>query len=217
MKAFLFDLNGTMVDDMNYHITAWHKVANSHGAGITWERMKAECYGKNEELVERILPGKFTEQERYNLGYEKERQYREDFKPFLKLIDGLDIFLQQTHNAGIKMGIGSAGIMPNIEFVVDGLNIRHYFGSLIGGDSVAKSKPDPETFLRGAADLGIQPQDCIVFEDSPKGVKAATAAGMKSVVITTLHTQEEFNDANILCFIQNYDNNLLAQLQRLVN
>jgi beta-phosphoglucomutase-like phosphatase (HAD superfamily) len=58
-KAFLFDLNGTMINDMPYHIKAWHRILTSLGADISLERMKEECYGKNEELVERIFPGRF--------------------------------------------------------------------------------------------------------------------------------------------------------------
>jgi Predicted phosphatase/phosphohexomutase len=57
IKAFLFDMNGTMINDMQYHISAWHRILNEFGANISMERMKEECYGKNHELIERILPG----------------------------------------------------------------------------------------------------------------------------------------------------------------
>src|SRR5882672_11711973 len=63
-KAFLFDLNGTMIDDMQYHIRAWHHILNELGADISMERMKQECYGKNQELLERIFPSRFTEEEK---------------------------------------------------------------------------------------------------------------------------------------------------------
>ncbi|HZX57537.1 MAG TPA: HAD family phosphatase, partial [Mucilaginibacter sp.] len=63
-KAFLFDLNGTMIDDMDFHIKAWHGILNELGANISMARMKEECYGKNDELLERIFPGRFTEEEK---------------------------------------------------------------------------------------------------------------------------------------------------------
>ena len=75
------------------------------------------------------------------------------------------------------MGIGSAAIMSNIDFVVDGLDIRHYFESIVSADNVTISKPHPETFLKGAAELNVSPSQCIVFEDSPKGFAAAEAFG----------------------------------------
>ena len=103
IKAFLFDMNGTMINDMQYHISAWHRILNEFGANISMERMKEECYGKNHELIERILPGRFTE-EKDKLSLEKERQYQRDFRPHLKLINGLERFLK-----GIKCGRNKTG------------------------------------------------------------------------------------------------------------
>ena len=127
VKAFLFDLNGTMINDMPYHITAWHRILNALGANISMEKMKEECYGKNHELIERILPGKFSEEEKVKMSFEKERVYQQEFRPNLKLIDGLSDFIKDAHAAGIKLGIGSAAIMFNIDFVLDGLALRKYF------------------------------------------------------------------------------------------
>ncbi len=104
IKAFLFDMNGTMINDMRYHISAWHRILNEFGANISMERMKEECYGKNHELIERILPGKFTEEEKDKLSLEKERQYQRDFRPHLKLINGLERFLKESNDARNKTG-----------------------------------------------------------------------------------------------------------------
>jgi HAD superfamily hydrolase (TIGR01509 family) len=71
------------------------------------------------------------------------------------------------------MAIGSAAIMFNVDFVIDGLGIRHYFDALVSADNVKKSKPDPETWLTCAKELGIAPSECLVFEDAPKGVESA--------------------------------------------
>lgn len=204
-RAFLFDLNGTMIDDMHYHVKAWHRIANELGANLSYEKVKEECYGKNHELLERIFPGRFTEEEKTRMSIEKERQYQQEFRPHLRLISGLDLFLREAKANGIKMAIGSAAIMYNIDFVLDGLNIRHYFDAIVSADDVSKSKPDPETYLTCAGRLHIPPEQCIVFEDSPKGVESAANAGMKAVVITTLSSKEEFDRCdNVLLFINNY-------------
>lgn len=205
-KAFLFDLNGTMIDDMPYHIKAWHGILNSLGAGISMERMKQECYGKNHELLERIFPGRFTDDEKDRMSLEKERRYQQEFRPHLELINGLDKFLVQAQRAGIKMAIGSAAIMFNIDFVVDGLHIRHYFDALVSADNVQRSKPDPETWLACANRMNIDPAACLVFEDAPKGVEAAQNAGMDCVVITSMHTKEDFAGyANVVAFTSDYN------------
>src|SRR5687767_11270970 len=132
-----------MITDILYNIKAWHSILNEIGADITIERMKEECYGKNHELLERMFPGKYSMTEKDRMSLEKEKQYQEQFRPYLKLIPGLEDFLKDAYKAGVKMAIGSAAIMFNIDFVLDGLHIRPYFDVLVSADDVAASKPDP--------------------------------------------------------------------------
>jgi len=212
-SAFLFDMNGTMIDDMEYHIIAWHRILNELGAGISLERMKAECYGKNDELLERMLPGKFTQAEKEKMSVEKERKYQEEYRPKLALLPGLHQFLDKAKGADIPMAIGTAAIMLNVDFTLDGLNIRSYFNMVVSADDIKASKPDPETYIKCAAALNIAPADCIVFEDSPKGVESAARAGMKAVVITTMHSAEEFAAYdNVLMIIADYHDSRLSSL-----
>jgi HAD superfamily hydrolase (TIGR01509 family) len=203
-KAFLFDLNGTVIDDMSFHIQSWYEILNSLGAIISYEETKLQCYGKNEELLERVFPGRFTAEEITAMIIDKETRYQGNFRPFLKLIEGLDEFLEQAYESKIKMAIGSAAIPFNIDYILDGLHLHKYFPVVVSAYDVVESKPHPETFLQCAEKLNVAPEDCIVFEDSPKGVEAAARAGMKAVVITTMHTKEEFINDNIICFIENY-------------
>jgi len=211
-KAFLFDLNGTIIDDMRFHIEAWHKILNDLGATNSIEETKLQCYGKNEELLERTFPKRFSKEEMQQLAIKKEMKYQENFKPYLKLIEGLDIFLEDAYKAKIKMAIGSAAIMYNINFVLDGLQLHKFFEAIVSADDVKESKPNPETFLSCAEKLNVLPADCIVFEDSPKGVEAAARAGMKALVITTMHTEDEFYGDNIIGFVKDYRGNLFTQL-----
>jgi beta-phosphoglucomutase-like phosphatase (HAD superfamily) len=133
----------------------------------------------------------------------------------LKLIDGLDQFLLESKKAGIKWVLDLLHIPFNINFVLDGLDLRHYFTSIVSADDVVESKPDPETYLKGASELQVLPEDCIVFEDAPKGVEAGERAGMKTVVLTTMHEAHEFAAyRNIICFIKNYHELDLSALIR---
>ena len=192
---------------MHYHIKAWYDILNGFGANLSMERVQEECYGKNDELLERIFPGRFTEEEKEQMSIEKEKSYQTAFKPHLKLIDGLGDFLKEHHERGIKMAIASAAIMFNINYVIDGLNIRKYFDALVSADEVKQSKPHPQTFLMAAELLGIAPGECLVFEDNPKGVEAAANAGMDVVVITTMHQSDEFGQFyNIIAFAPDYNN-----------
>ncbi len=207
-KAYLFDLNGTMIDDMAYHVQAWSSILNDDlGAGLGYERLKAEMYGKNDELLVRIFgEARFSDVEMKELSMEKERRYQAAFYPTLKLIDGLPQLLDESKQKGIKMAIGSAAIPFNIDFVLDNLQIRHYFDVIVSADDVMVSKPHPDTYLKCASQLGVNAPECVVFEDAPKGVEAAQNAGMKCVVLTTMHDESEFrNYHNIIRFIADFN------------
>lgn len=215
MKAFIFDLNGTMIDDMIYHTKAWQTLLNDElGGNFTWEEVKPQMYGKNPEVLVRMFgPDRFTLDEMNRLSLEKEKKYQVEFLPHLALLPGLAEFMEKAYQQGIPMAIGSAAIPFNIDFVLDGLNIRHYFKTIVSADDVVLSKPHPETYLKAAELLGVVPTDCIVFEDVPKGAEAAANAGMKAVVLTTTHERHEFNYLqNILYFAKDFEDDAVRKL-----
>ncbi|WP_426667838.1 HAD family hydrolase [Mucilaginibacter sp. McL0603] len=215
MHAFIFDLNGTMINDMDYHTRGWlYLLNNVLGGSFTWDEVKPQMYGKNQEVLVRMFgAGKFTDEEMERLSLEKERRYQEEFLPNLKLLPGLSEFLEKAYQQGIPMAIGSAAIPFNIDFVLDNLNIRHYFKAIVSADDVTFSKPNAETFLKAAALLNVEPTDCLVFEDVPKGVEAAQNAGMNAVVLTTTHQPDEFKDLqNVLHFAGDFTDVFFASL-----
>lgn len=214
-KAFILDMNGTMIDDMAYHTDAWHGILNRDlGRNLTLEQVKKEMYGKNTELLIRVFgEDRFTPEEMDRISMEKEKWYQRAFRPHLRLIEGLNAFLSQCRDRHILLAIGTAAIPFNVDFVLDGLHIRHYFQAIVTADDVAVSKPHPATFLKCAELLQTDPLDCIVFEDAPKGIEAAINAGMRSVALTTMHTREEFPESDsVLAFIKDYKDPWLAEL-----
>lgn len=208
-KAFIFDLNGTMIDDMQFHLKAWYHIMNDElGANLSWEAVKKEMYGKNSEVLVRVFgKDRFTEEEMNQLSIEKEKRYQREYIDHLTLIPGLQSFLEKAYALQIPMAIGSAAIMFNIDFVLDNLRIRHFFKAIVSADDVVYSKPNPETYLKAAHQLGMEPANCLVFEDAPKGVEAAQNAGMPSVVLTLLHEKEDFAQYNnVVQYIKDYAN-----------
>ncbi|MDO9373488.1 MAG: HAD family phosphatase [Bacteroidota bacterium] len=206
-KAFLFDLNGTIIDDMSYHAEAWFDILNNDlGATLSKEEVKLQMYGKNNELLVRIFGDtRFTLDEMNALSVEKERRYQRAYLPKLELIRGLKPFLETAKNANVLMAIGSAAIPFNISFVLDNLHLHDYFPVVVSADDVAISKPDPETFVKCASLLGVDPTDCVVFEDAPKGVESAGNAGMRCFVLTTTHPKEDFLQYdNVIGFAEDY-------------
>ena len=206
-SAFIFDMNGTMIDDMHYHELAWYNILTGQlKAGLSREEVKHHMYGKNEELFERVFgPDRFSQREIEAIAMQKEARYREEFLPHLKLIKGLDDLLAKAKAKHIRMAIGTAAIPENVDFVLDNLQLRSYFPVIISAGDVQVSKPHPEVFLKAAERLSIAPERCIVFEDSPKGIEAARRAGMKAVGITSYHSADELMNDNVLCIVNDYN------------
>jgi len=213
--ALIFDLNGTMINDMEFHIRAWTEILNTDlQAGLNHEQVKSQMYGKNSELFLRVFgEGRFSAVEMEYWSLEKEKRYQQSYRPHLRLIDGLGELLKSAYEKNIPMAIGSAAIPFNIHFVLDQLDIRKYFTAIVSADDVVISKPHPETFLKAASLLHTDPKACLVFEDAPKGVEAASQAGIPCVVLTTMHSRNEFPPSDsIVGFIEDYTDPLIRSL-----
>lgn len=206
-EAILFDLNGTIIDDMAYHAKAWHELlVQDLNVGITIERVWLEMYGKNSELFARVLgPDALTEEEMHHWSIEKEKRYQAVYKDIIAPIEGFPSFLDLLQSKNYKIALGTAAIPFNVDFSLDALGIRSCFDAIVHADDVVLSKPNPEVFLKCASAVGVAPDKCVVFEDSPKGVEAARNAGMQAVALTTMHPEKDFAYLdNILFFIQDY-------------
>jgi len=214
-QAYIFDMDGTMVDNMMVHHRAWQRKLAALGLPLTLEEVRLQIHGINEEIIERLFGNRFTPQERSRIAWEKEAEYRSIFLAELSLIEGLSEFLEEASAGGIPMGIGTAAPVENVDFVMDNLRLRPFFQSLVHSGMVTRGKPDPEVFLRVAADLQTDPSRCIVFEDSPTGAEAARRAGMKAVILTTTHHAEEFAGFDhILKTIPDYSGLRVEQLRQ---
>ena len=212
-KAFIFDMNGTIIDDMPWHIRIWNQMMNEFGAGHSLEQTKEQLYGKNSEILERVFPGRFSSEEKDMLELEKEKRYQQLYRPEMKWINGLDNFLDKAQQNGISIALGTAAIRFNADFILDGLDIRKHFSSIVTAEDVTVSKPHPETFLKCALQMNVEPAQCIVFEDSPKGAETALNAGMQCVMLTTMHGKDEFRQFNnIICFVEDYSDKQLQAL-----
>lgn len=186
-------MDGTMVDNMMVHHRAWQRRLAALGLPLSLEEVKESIHGINEEIIERLFGNRFTAEERRQIAWEKEAEYREIFRPELKLIDGLPEFLNAAAARRIPMGIGTAAPPENVQFVLNELRLHPFFQTVIDAKMVQKGKPDPEVFLTVAHGLGLPPEQCLVFEDSPTGAEAARRAGMPAVILTTTHLAEEFS------------------------
>lgn len=183
-QAFIFDLDGVIVDTAHYHFLSWKKTASNFGYHLT-EADNEQLKGVNRVVsLERILewanhslePDVFDQ-----TLIDKNEDYLKRIQKITAAdaLEGVPELLYFLRQEEIPVALGSAS--KNAPLILKYLELLPYFQALIDGNQVSKSKPDPEVFLKGAEALGVEPQDCIVFEDAAAGVAAAKNAGMQVV------------------------------------
>lgn len=205
--AAIFDLDGVIVNTSVYHYKAWKKIAEKLGFTLTLkqnELLKGVSRMASLDIIEKLSGKNLTESKKEQLADEKNKQYiqfvsritSEDLLPGV-----MECFLAlKQQNAKIVLGSAS----KNALLVLHHLGIEKMFDAIIDGNQVTKAKPDPEVFIKGADACGIQPNNCVVFEDSAAGIQAANAAGMFSVflgksnpLIYADYTANRLNDSKI--------------------
>ncbi|MBQ6337965.1 MAG: HAD family phosphatase [Kiritimatiellae bacterium] len=194
-KAYIFDMDGVLADNCRYHVLAWRAFSARHGHMLTDEQVLAWMGAANRVYMERLLGRPVADAELTALENEKEALYRELYAPHLQMPTGLREFLDRTHAAGIPCGIATGAPLQNIDFILDGLNLRRDFLCIVDPSQYSKSKPAPDCYLRAAERLGVARARCTVFEDAVGGIKAARAAGMRVVAITTTNRRETLQAA----------------------
>jgi beta-phosphoglucomutase len=214
---FIFDMDGTMVDNMMVHHRAWQHILAENGIELSMDEVKSKIHGINEEILEREFGDFFSPADRKRIAWEKEASYRRIFKDELELIAGLPQLLEEAHQAGIPMAIASAAPPENVDFVLDNLDLRHYFKAVVHASMVEKGKPDPEVFEKAAAGLGVAAADCVIFEDSPTGAEAARRADSATIIITTTHGAEEFaHMPNVRATLPDFQGVTVESIRRLL-
>ena len=192
IQALIFDMDGTLIDNMGVHITVWLEILAEFGVKMSEMEFHTAVAGMtNLETLRKLVNPAITQAEADAIALRKESRYRERYRPFLQPVAGLLPFLQQARQAGVPLAVATAAGQENIKFVMNGLQLWDYFDAIVGADDVARGKPHPDLFLLAAERLGLPPEQCLVFEDSMSGIEAGRRAGMPVVVITTSHGPEE--------------------------
>jgi beta-phosphoglucomutase family hydrolase len=197
--AAIFDMDGTMVNNTPYHLKSWQALFKKHGLGnLQPQKYYTEISGI--PIID-TLKGLFADADEATLKSllkEKEGLYREFYTPYIAPVNGLENLLIELKDAGFKLAIASSATADDIDFVLNHVRVKQYFDVIIDGNSVSKGKPNPQIFLKAAANLNMPPENCVVFEDSIAGIKAANAAQMKVVGITTGQPADKLQPSNLV-------------------
>ena len=175
-SAVIFDMDGVLIDSNPTHAAAWIQYLN--GLGLPHEGIDTWMAGKRNDQIMRILLGDTaSEDEVFAHGAAKEALYRQMMEPMVErqLMPGLRPFLDTL--ASLPVGLGSNAEPANVEFLLNAAQLRGRFHAVVDGHQVEHPKPAPDIYLRVAQLLEVDPRQCVIFEDSPSGIRAARAAG----------------------------------------
>jgi len=185
-KGFIFDLDGTIVDNMPHHIRAFDIFLERHGLPALTCEMRARIDGKrNRDIFPLIFGRALGDEDIRRFADEKERLYRElsrgrltPHRGFVTLLDAIDTY-------GLPVALATSAPAENVEHTLAELGLRDRLRAVMRSDLVPQGKPHPDVFLGAARLLGVPAPECVAFEDAPMGVVAAKAAGMTCIALTT--------------------------------
>jgi len=190
--AFIFDLDGVIVDTAKYHYLAWRNLANALGFDFTEEQnelLKGVSRIQSLEILLSLGKVKLPGAEKEKLLLQKNKEYLEYVNKMTseEILPGVNDLLNFLEINDIKYALGSAS--KNAPLILEKVGLLNRFAAIVDGNDVSKAKPNPEVFLIGAKKLGMNPENCVVVEDAIAGIQAANAAKMISIGI---------GDANVL-------------------
>ena len=197
--AFLFDLDGVVVDSNGPHVESWKAVARRHGFACPDPEHIGKCGLRTRAVIRDLLRWPVSDADADRIGFEKEDLYREWIRrDGIRAIPGVLDFLAAAQRLGIPCAVGSSAPRENVDLCLRALDAERFFAATVSGADVARGKPAPDIFLKAAAGLGVAPRECLVFEDAPAGIAAAHAAGMRACALLTSHAREELADADFV-------------------
>ena len=197
--AFLFDLDGVVVDSNALHVESWKAVAQAHGFACPDPEHIGKCGLRTAAVIRDLLRWPVSAEDAARIGSEKEEIYREWIRrDGIRPIPGVQAFLAEAGRLGIPCAVGSSAPRENVDACLRALDLGRAFQATVSGADVARGKPAPDIFLKAAAALGVPPDRCLVFEDAPAGVAAAHAAGMRAWALLTSHAREELVAADVV-------------------
>jgi beta-phosphoglucomutase len=214
LQAVIFDMDGVICHTNPYHSIAFKQFFAKRNLNPTEEEFKLHMYGKNNGYILSYFLGREIQgEELVELEFEKESLFREIYQPEVQPISGYLDFLNVLNQSGLSIGVATSAPRANLDLILGTLAIKETMGSMLASEDVSKHKPDPEVYLKTAANLKIDPAHCLVFEDSFSGASAGLNAGMKVVGVLSTHKKEELPVCDL--YINDYSELDIVQVQQL--
>lgn len=212
--AVIFDMDGVICHTNPYHSQAFRAFFKKRNLNPTDEEFAAHMFGKsNSYILSHFLERPIEGEELLALEDEKESLFRQIYEPHIDPIAGIVPFIENLKRNGVLLGVATSAPLANLELILSKVPVKAHFGSMLASEDVTRHKPDPEVYLSSARNLGLSPEQCVVFEDSFSGVTAAVQAGMRVVGVLTSHTQDELPPCHL--YMKDYEALTFESIQAL--
>jgi len=197
LGGVIWDMDGVLVDTGEFHYQSWRDTLIEYQVILTKERFYETFGMNNRSILQLLFVDRFTEQLSEEISDTKETEFRRIIQGKVQLLPGALDLLQAVFQAGIPQAIASSGPPPNIDAIVDALNIRRFFAALVSAADLP-GKPDPVVFLTASQSIDVAPRSCVVIEDGLSGVAGAKNAGMKCLAVTTTNPAAKLSQADLI-------------------
>ena len=198
VKAILWDMDGVIADSGEAHFLAWQTLFEEHGRHMTHQEFKDTFGMANIPILRRCLGEEIPIEELRSWAARKEHLFRSLVPGHVRLLPGVQDWLQRGRAREYHQVVASSGEMANIVTVLAELGIGNYFDAVVSGAFLPFSKPDPAIFLQAAASVGATPAQSLVIEDGLVGIEAAKRASMRCLAVTTTHPAQKLAGADLI-------------------
>jgi len=190
-------MDGVIVDSGPHHFDSWQNTLNQYSLKVSGAELRRMFGMTSPEVVKNLFGDEVTDEFVARLCEEKELLFREAMLENAQYIPGVEHWLIEFKQSGIRQAIASSGSQENIDAVLDTLGTRFYLDAIVSGKDMP-SKPDPGVFIMAAHQMGVEPKNCLVIEDAIVGVEGAKSAGMKCLAVTTTNCEEDLENADLI-------------------
>ena len=216
--AVLFDMDGVIIANTDYHVNAWLAFTERHNKPLTLPQYFENINGRTSADAMAYAFGRpVLTDELDQFTEEKEAIYRELYAPHLQPTPGLIGFLDALKAANVRLAVGTSAPESNVTFTLDGLSIRSYFNAVVDASMIQNGKPNPEIYLTAASRAGVAPNRCVVFEDAFAGIEAGVRAGMVVVAVATSHTRTELEATGASLIIDDFAELTVERVRQLLD
>jgi len=205
-RAVIFDMDGVLVDSGAHHRQAWRALLDELGLAPAAPEFWRLTIGRPSVEAVPLLLGRATSRaEAQRLAARKHDHYRRLARGGPTLVRGVAAFVEELAARRVPRAVATSASRYDVDGLLGRAGLRERFEVVVTAEDVRRGKPDPEAYLLAARRLGIDPADCLVFEDAVVGVQAARSAGMRVVGVSTAHTEMELRAAGAERAVEDFE------------